>query len=147
LTETTERTQGTQSDGSPLVTDRGKTTIRNTVVSSIVSEAVKEVSGAEPEIPGRTGSIPGDNSPTVSEFLGRVTGSGRGTRGISTEVGEREAAVDVTVTVPYGKSIPEVTKSMRNTIIQRVENMTGLRVTEVNITVKDVFFPQQQQQQ
>ena len=137
------RARGTQSGDSPLVTDRGKTTINNTVVSSIVSEVVKEVSGAEPEIPGRTRSILGDNSPTVSEFLGRVTGSSKGTRGISTEVGEREAAVDVTVTVPYGKSIPEVAKSMRDTIVQRVETMTGLRVTEVNITVKNVFFPQQ----
>lgn len=142
MTETTERAQNGQSGDSPLVTERGKTTIKNTVVSTIASEVVKEVSGAEPEIPGRTGSIPGDNSPTVSEFLGRITGSGGGTRGISAEVGEREAAIDVTVTVPYGKSIPDVAKSMRDTVVQRVESMTGLRVTEVNITFKDVFFPQ-----
>jgi uncharacterized alkaline shock family protein YloU len=33
---------------------------------------------------------------------------------------------------------------MRDNVIQRVENMTGLEVTEVNITVKDDFFPEQQ---
>ncbi len=32
---------------------------------------------------------------------------------------------------------------MRDNVIQRVERLTGLEVTEVNITVKDVFFPQQ----
>ena len=102
-----------------------------------------EVSGAEPQIGGRGASIPGDNSPIVGEFFSRVTGS-RGTRGISVEVGEREAAVDVTVTIPYIRSIPDFIQSMRNTVVERVENMTGLRATEVSITVKDVSFPQQQ---
>lgn len=142
MTETTEQTRSTGEGDSPLVTDRGTTTIKNAVVISIVSEAVKETSGAEPEIAGRSASLPGDNSPTVGEFFSRVTGSSSA-RGISVEVGEREAAVDATVTIPYGKSIPDVTGSMRKTIIERVENMTGLRVTEVNITVKDIFFPQQ----
>jgi uncharacterized alkaline shock family protein YloU len=30
---------------------------------------------------------------------------------------------------------------MHDNVIQRVENLTGLDVTKVNITVKDVFFP------
>lgn len=46
--------------------------------------------------------------------------------------------------MPYGRSIPEVVKAMRDNVIQRVEGLTGLDVTEVNITVKDVFFPEQQ---
>ena len=79
----------------------------------------------------------------MGELFGRVTGSGRGARGVSIEVGETQAAIDLTVTVPYGRSIPEVTKTMRDTVIQHVENLTGLEVTEVDITVKDVFFPQQ----
>ena len=33
---------------------------------------------------------------------------------------------------------------MRDNVIQRVENLTGLDVTEVNTTAKDVFFPEQQ---
>jgi uncharacterized alkaline shock family protein YloU len=32
---------------------------------------------------------------------------------------------------------------MRDNVIQRVENMTGLEMTEINITVKDVFLPEQ----
>ncbi len=69
---------------SPLQTDRGATTINDAVVVSIASTAVQEVSGAEPEIAtGRGGgSIPGDNSPTVGEFLGRFTGGGGGSRGV-----------------------------------------------------------------
>ena len=68
----------------------------------------------------------------------------RGTRARFVEVGETQAAIDLTLLVPYGRSIPEVAKSMHDNVIQRVENLTGLDVTEVNITAKDVFFPEQQ---
>lgn len=131
-----------RSEQSPLQTDRGNTTINDAVVTSIAGMAVREISGVEPEVEGTR--LPGDSSPTVGEFFGRVTGSGRGARGVSVEVGETQAAVNLTVTVPYGRSIPEITKEMRNNVIRRVEKLTGLEVTEVNITVKDVFFPEQQ---
>jgi uncharacterized alkaline shock family protein YloU len=55
-------------------------------------------------------------------------------------VGEKEAAVDLKVTVDYGQEIPRVTQDLRNAVIQRVENTTGLKVTEVNIDVEDVAF-------
>jgi uncharacterized alkaline shock family protein YloU len=51
--------------------------------------------------------------------------------------------VELTVSGPYGRSIPEITKVMRNNVIQCIENLTGLEVTEVNVTVKDVLLPQQ----
>ena len=131
------------SERSPLQSDRGTTTIQDAVVTSIAGMVMLEVSGAEPEIGGRGTTLPGDTSPTMGELFGRVTGSGRGSRGVSVEVGETQAAIDLTVTVPYGRSIPEIVKTIRDNVIQRVENLTGLEVTEVNITVKDVFFPEQ----
>ncbi len=142
MAETQSNQQG---GGTPLQSDRGTTTINDAVVVSIASQVVQEVSGAEPQVDtGRGGgSIPGDNSPTMGELFGRVTGSSRGARGVSAEVGETQAAVDLTITVPYGRSIPEIIQRMRDGVIQRVENLTGLQVTEVNITVKDVFFPNQ----
>jgi uncharacterized alkaline shock family protein YloU len=81
----------------------------------------------------------------VGELFNRVAGSIRGgTRGVCVEAGETQAAIDLSISVPYGRSIPEVVKSMRDNVIQHVENLTGLDVTEVNITVKDVFFREQQ---
>jgi len=93
---------------------------------SISGAVVKEVSGTEPQIGERGTTLPGDNSPTVGEFFGRVTGSARGTRGVSAKVGEKQAAIDLTATMPYCRSIPDVTKAMRDNVIQRVENMTSL---------------------
>ncbi len=136
-------TETGQSGGSPLRTDRGTTTINSAVVSSIASKVVEEVSGAEPEHAGRAATLPGDNSPTVGEFLGGLTSTGNRSRGVSVEVGDTQAAVDLTVTVPYGRSIPQISRNMRETAIRRIENLTGLEVTEVNITVRDVFIPQQ----
>ncbi len=60
MVETQTRQQGGQS---PLRIDRGTTVINDAVVVSIAEAVVKEISGADPEIGGRSASIPGDNSP------------------------------------------------------------------------------------
>ncbi len=136
---TTSRTP--QSGQSLLQSDRGTTTIQSGVVSSIAAMAVGEVDGLDPSHGGTR--LPGDTSPTVGEFVGRLTpGSGR-TRGISVEVGEEQAALDLTVNVIYGRPIHQVTNALRQNVIRRVEALTGLEVTEVNITVNDVTFLEQ----
>jgi uncharacterized alkaline shock family protein YloU len=77
--------------------------------------------------------------------LQSVTGGGSAnfSRGVSVEAGEEEAAIDLTMAVEYGVSIPQVTEAVRRNVINRVENLVGLRVTEVNITVNDVQFPEE----
>ncbi len=114
-----------RSERSPLQSDRGTTTVNDAVVTGIAGAAAQEVSGTELEVPGTR--LPGDTSPTVGEFLGSLASGARGTRGVSVEVGETRAAVDLTVSVSYGRSIPEVAKTLRNNVIQHVESLTGLR--------------------
>jgi uncharacterized alkaline shock family protein YloU len=124
---------------SPLQSDRGTTTIQDGVVSSIAATAVEETDGIDPSHGGTR--LPGDTSPTVGEFVGRISGGAGRTRGISVQVGEEQAALDLTVNVLYGRPIHQVTDALRQNVIKRVENLTGLQVTEVNITVNDVTFP------
>jgi uncharacterized alkaline shock family protein YloU len=70
-----------------------------------------------------------------------VGGSGPNvTQGVRVEVGERQAAIDIDLVVDYGVSIPDVAQAVRDNVIQRIERMTGLQVTEVNISVDDVFL-------
>ncbi len=132
--------QRTQQQDNPLQTERGATRIEDSVVSKIAGIAAQEVDGVR---------MGGGSSQAIGGILSSVTGGNVGggsqDRGVSVEVGERQAAIDLTVTVPYGRSIPELVRTLRNTVIERVEGLTGLEVTEVNITVKDVFFPEQQQ--
>lgn len=42
--------------------------------------------------------------------------------------------------VSYGRPVHQVTEAVRQNVIRRVENLTGLEVIEVNITVNDVAF-------
>ena len=106
--------QGSQqgSGSSPLLTERGSTSISDSVVSKIAGIASQEVDGI------------------------RMGG-----------VGQEEAALDLTLTAEYGKAIPQLAEAVRRNVINRVENLVGLRVTEVNITVSNVFFPQQEQEE
>jgi len=86
-------------------------------------------------------SLPVDTSPTVGEFVDNLTGGGSRTRGLSVDVGERQAA-DITINVVYGRPIPQVTNAVRERVIKRVQKLTGLEVTEVNIQVNDVILPE-----
>jgi uncharacterized alkaline shock family protein YloU len=125
---------------SPLHSDLGTTTIQDSVVTAIIGMAAQEVEGVTTSHGGT--KLPGDTSPTVGEFVDNITGGGSRTRGLSVDVGDRQAAADITVNVAYGRSIPQLTKAMREHIIERVENLTGLEVTEVNIQVNDVILPE-----
>jgi len=125
----------------PLHSDQGTTTIQDAVVLALANVAAQEIEGVHLSHGGTR--LPGDSSPTVGEFLGNVTGGMNRSRGISVEVGERQAAVDLTLNVTYGQPIAQVTEAVRQNVIGRVENLTGLEVTEVNITVNDVTFPDQ----
>jgi uncharacterized alkaline shock family protein YloU len=60
---------------------------------------------------------------------------------VTVEVGERQAAVDLDITVEYGVEIGELSKAIRRNVISAIERMTTLEVTEVNIVVHDVHVP------
>jgi uncharacterized alkaline shock family protein YloU len=139
--QTTDDGQQQEQQESPLKTERGTTTIQDGVVSTVAGIAAQEVEGV------RMGS--GGTSQAVGNIMSAVPGVGSGSesRGVSVEVGEVEAAVDLTMSVEYGRTIHQIAEAVRRNVIRRVENLVGLRVTEVNISVNDLFFPQQEQQQ
>jgi uncharacterized alkaline shock family protein YloU len=107
------------------------------VVSQIAGIAAQEVEEAQMGGGGAVGGL-----------LQSVTGgSGNNfSRGVTVEVGEEETAIDLVLTVAYGQSIPRVSDAVRRNVINRVETLTGLRVTEVNIQVNDVQIPEEQPQ-
>jgi uncharacterized alkaline shock family protein YloU len=123
---------------SPLRSERGNTTVSDAVVSQVAGIAAQEVEKVQ---------MGGGAAAAVGGFLQSVTGGSSGggnySRGVSVEVGEEEAAIDLTMAVEYGVSIPQVTETARRNVINRVENLVGLQVTEVNITVNDVQFPEE----
>jgi uncharacterized alkaline shock family protein YloU len=120
--------------GHSLVTSQGKTSIADSVVSKIAGVAAREVSGVHEMGRGAARAFG-----TIKEKLPGTSGPNV-TQGVSVEVGERQAAIDIDLVVEYGVSIPDVSQAVRDNVIQRVERMTGLQVTEVNISVDDVYL-------
>ena len=131
---------GRQQQRSPLKTERGTTTIQDGVVSKVAGIAAQEVDGVR---------MGGGTAQAVGSIMSAVPGVGGGSesRGVSVEVGEVEAAVDLSMSVEYGRTIHQTAEAVRSNVIRRVEDLLGLRVTEVNITVNDIFFPQQEEEQ
>ena len=125
---------GTYPSG-PLTSELGNTAVTDTVVAKVAGIATREMPGVYAMGAGMTRAfgvvrdrIPGVTSTSVSQ-------------GVTVEVGERQAAIDIDLVVEYGISIPDLAEGVRRNVIDSVERMCGLEVTEVNITVGDVHLP------
>jgi uncharacterized alkaline shock family protein YloU len=125
--------------GGPLQSERGTTTIADAVVAKVAGIATREVGGVH--------DLGGGAARAVGAVTQRVGISEDRTQGVSVEVGEREAAIDLTVVIDYGESIPQVSNAIRENVIKRLEGITGLQAAEVNVTVNDLYFPGDEQQQ
>ena len=68
-------------------------------------------------------------------------GTTSASQGVTVEVGETQAAVDLEMAVEYGVSIVELSKAVRRNVITSLERTTGLEVVEVNVIVSDVHLP------
>ncbi|WP_410557279.1 Asp23/Gls24 family envelope stress response protein [Actinomadura fulvescens] len=123
-------------DGGALVTQQGRTTIADGVVAKIVGMAAREVGGVH-----AMGAGMGRTLGSMREHIPGMTKSV--SQGVSVEVGERQAAVDIDVVVEYGVAIPALADAVRDNVIRSVEQMCGLDVVEVNITVDDIHLPEE----
>ncbi len=128
MTEAEQRRQE-----SPLLTDRGATKIKDSVVAKIAGMAAGEVGGVH---------MGGGASRSAGGLLEGITGSESTTRGVSVEVGSVEAAIDLKMGIDYGRNILGTVGEVRQKITERVQNITGLKVTELNVTIADVVFPE-----
>ena len=137
-TDTSVATNGdtsvTVAGASVLVGDDGKTVVHNQVVAKIAGLAVQEIEGVQRLVPYGPGQ-------TVSSFAKTITRSSMHELGVNVEVGQKEAAVDVRIITSYGASIPAVADGVRRNVTDRIQQMTGLKVVEVNIDVVDLYFP------
>jgi uncharacterized alkaline shock family protein YloU len=87
-------------------------------------------------------ALGGGAARTLGSLRERIPGASQSIgQGVSVEVGEKQAAVDLDIVTDYGVPIADVARSVRRNVISSVEGMTGLQVTEVNISVNDVHLP------
>lgn len=109
-------------------TDMGNIQIAPEVIEVIAGLAAIEVEG----VAGMSGGF----ASGMAELLGRKNLS----KGVKVDVGQKEAAVDVSIIIEYGHRIPEVASNIQRNVKNAIESMTGLDVIEVNVHIHGVHF-------
>ncbi|MEO3947559.1 Asp23/Gls24 family envelope stress response protein [Gorillibacterium sp. CAU 1737] len=82
----------------------------------------------------------------MSEGLAKRLSGKNVQKGVSVEVGQLEAAIDLKVIVQYGWRFHEVCRNLQLNVREAVENMTGLRVVEVNVKVEGVSMKEREEE-
>ena len=101
--------------------------ISSDVIAVIAGVAVSEVPG----VFGMAGGFAGG----ITEVL---KGKKNLAKGIKVDTTNNKAKIDVNIIVEYGARIPDVAFEIQNRVKTAVENMTGLKVEEVNVHVQGV---------
>lgn len=110
----------------------GKTTIEDGVVAKIAGIAAREVNGVH-ALGGGAARVVG----AIRDALNTTDLS----QGISVEVGEKQVAADVTIVAEYPVPLQKVASDVRAALYRTLEDLVGLEVTEVNVTIDDVHIP------
>lgn len=113
-------------------TTHGTTTVEDSVVAKIAGIAAREVPGVH--------DLGGGAARAIGALRTRINQADQA-QGISVEVGETQAAVDVTVVAEYPIPLHHVADGIRTAVTTAIETLVGLEVTEVNVTITDVNIP------
>jgi uncharacterized alkaline shock family protein YloU len=125
----------TPAKDSALATEHGKITVDDSVVTKVAGLAAREVSGVH--------AMGAGSARAFGALKQRIPGSSSSntvSQGVSVEVGETEAAIDLDIVIEYGVSIAVLGRSIQHNVKQSVERITGLKVVEVNVNVDDVYL-------
>jgi len=118
-----------------LATGDGRITVNDSVVTKVAGLAAREVSGVH--------AMGAGSARAFGALKQRIPGSSSTntiTQGVSVEVGETEAAIDLDIVIEYGVSVSDLGRSIQRNVKQSVERITGLKVVEVNVNVDDVYI-------
>lgn len=111
-----------------LQLDKGSIRISDDVVSKIAGMAALETPG----IAAMSGGL--------SEGWAKRLSGKNVQKGVTVEVGQLEAAVDLRIIVLYETPIHEVCRILQQNVREAIESMTGLHIVEVNVKVEGVAF-------
>jgi uncharacterized alkaline shock family protein YloU len=112
---------------------RGRTTIANEVVEKIAGIAAREVPGVY--------DLGGDAARLFSAVRERLRlGEESAAQGVSVKLEGKQAEIEVVIVIEFGFQVFSVTEKVREKVISSVENLLGLEVTGVDVTVDDVHI-------
>lgn len=109
----------------------GEVQIASDVVSAIAGISAAEVDGVQ--------SISGGGINDIAGKLGMENYS----KGVRVTIAGEKAAVEISVTLKYGYSIPEVSEKVQEKVSQAIKSMTGLEVEKVNVRIAGIALEEQ----
>lgn len=104
----------------------GTVQIADDVVAIIAGLATTEVEGVS--------SMAGNITKEIISKLGVKNLS----KGVRVNVSEGSVSVEVAINIDYGYNVPEVSAKVQDKVKAAIENMTGLKVSEVNVRIAGV---------
>ena len=107
----------------------GNIHISEEVLAAITAAAALEVEGVS--------SLAANLGSDIAELLGK-----KGlTKGVRVKMEDEKVDVELSVLMAYGHTIPEIGKAVQENVKNALESMSGLDVTNVNVTVAGITFP------
>lgn len=113
----------------------GTTRIEDEVVEKVAGIAARSVPGVH--------DLGGDTARFFASMKDRVGlgEAGKANQGVSARLEGSTAKIGVTLMVEYGVRVYPITEQVRAAVVDAVQRMLDLQVTEVNIVVDDVQVP------
>ena len=108
----------------------GTVQIADEVVAIIAGLVATEVDG----VASMGGNI-------TNELVGKL-GMKSLSKGVKVEVLEGVVSVRLALNIKYGYSIPDTSQKVQEKVKAAIENMTGLEVADVNVSIADVVLEQ-----
>jgi len=116
----------------PAGTPRGTTVINDSVVAKIAGLALREVTGVH--------AVGGGAARALGAIREAISSTDH-SQGVSVTVSGQLVAVELSIVAEYPLPLQQVADDARSAIIDAIETLVGLEVTEVNVTINDVHLP------
>lgn len=106
----------------------GTVQIADEVVAIIAGLAATEIDG----VASMAGNI-------TNELVGKL-GMKSLSKGVKVDVLEGVVSVRLALNIKYGYNIPDTSRKVQEKVKSAIENMTGLEVADVNVSIADVVL-------
>ena len=106
------------------IQENGNVMISEDVIATIVEQSVCEVEGVS-ELVTKVGA-------DIADLIGKKSW-GKGMKILIAE--DNTLTIACNIQIKYGHSVVDVASSVQNVITTAVENMTGVKVAEVNVNI------------
>ncbi len=106
----------------------GNIKIADDVIKTIAAKATTDIEGVHKIYGG------------VADELSKILGNKKPTNGIKVEMTEKDCSLDIYIVVDFGYRIEEVCSEVYKSVMATISEITGLKVSDINIYVQDIYI-------